>query len=195
MRNKDFNKELIIREKAIELIVNEGFDGLSMKKLAQAANLSPSTIYIYFQNREDLLNQLYIQVVEEFEREALQNFNAEMSFDEGLWLQWKNRLKTIVKNPLRYYFFEQFRNSPLVKHEAIKGSMFRETMTLFVENARKKGEILDLPLEVFWAISYGAFYVLVKFHLDKSSLAGSKFELNENLLRQTFDLVIKSLKP
>jgi TetR/AcrR family transcriptional regulator, multidrug resistance operon repressor len=195
MRNKDFNKEFTIREKAIEMIVNEGFDGLSMKKLAMAANLSASTIYIYFQNREDLLNQLYIDVVEEFEREALQNFNAEMSFEEGLWLQWKNRLNTIVKNPTRYYFFEQFRNSPLVKHEAIKTSEFRETMNLFVENARRKGEVIDLPVEVFWAVSYGAFYILVKFHLDKSSLAGNKFELNENLLRQTFELVIKSLKP
>ena len=41
------------------MIVKEGFDGLSMQKLAKAANVSPATIYLYFKNREDLLNQLY----------------------------------------------------------------------------------------------------------------------------------------
>ncbi|MBA4056563.1 MAG: TetR/AcrR family transcriptional regulator, partial [Marivirga sp.] len=64
MRTRDELKEQKIREKAIEMIVNEGFDGLSMQKLAKAANVSPATIYLYFKNREDLLNQLYISIEE-----------------------------------------------------------------------------------------------------------------------------------
>ncbi len=42
MRNKDEHKEKSIREKAIEIIVKEGFDGLSMHKLAKAADISVS---------------------------------------------------------------------------------------------------------------------------------------------------------
>jgi AcrR family transcriptional regulator len=194
MRPKDENKAEAIREKAIQIIVKEGFDGLSMQKLAKAANISASTIYIYFDNREDLLKKLYIETELDFEEDALQNFNPTMSFEEGLWLQWKNRYKNIAKNPTRFYFFEQFRNSPLIKHKDIKQSEFRNKMKQFVKNAIDKGEIIQLPNEIFWAVAYGAFYTLIRFHLDASDMTGKSFLLSEKKMRQTFDLVMKSLK-
>ncbi|MGZ3932351.1 MAG: TetR/AcrR family transcriptional regulator, partial [Bacteroidia bacterium] len=43
MRTRDEQKESAIRQKAIEMIVKEGFDGLSMQKLAKAAGVSPAT--------------------------------------------------------------------------------------------------------------------------------------------------------
>ena len=87
MRVRDESKEAAIREKAIEMIVKEGFDGLSMQKLAKAANVSPATIYLYFKNREDLLNQLYISIDKVFAKETLKDFNPDMHLEEGLWLQ------------------------------------------------------------------------------------------------------------
>ncbi|UPK69983.1 TetR/AcrR family transcriptional regulator [Chitinophaga filiformis] len=194
MRVKDENKELTIREKAIEMIVKEGFDGLSMQKLAKEANISASTIYIYFKNREDLLNQLYLSVWEKFERDALTGFSADMSFEEGLWLQWKNRFKNICQNPLEYQFSEQFRNSPLINHKDIKPSVFRKVMNDFVDNAVKKGELVDVPAEQYWAVAYGPFYTLVKFHFE-NTMAGKPFTLTEQKLKQLFRLVIKSLRP
>lgn len=195
MRNRDENKELTIREKAIEMIVKEGFDGLSMQKLAKEANISASTIYIYFKNREDLLNQLYLSVQEKFEKDALTNFTSDMPFEAGLWLQWKNRFKNICQNPLEYQFYEQFRNSPLINHEDIRPSVFRKLMNDFVSNAIKKGELVNIPAEQYWAIAYGPFYTLVKFHFEQSSMAGKPFTLTEQKLKQTFTLVVKALHP
>src|ERR1700741_2978834 len=93
MRTKDENKELAIREKAIEMTVNEGFDGLSMQKLAKAANVSPATIYLYFKNREDLIQQIYNELSIKMQVATLQNFRPEMSFKEGMKVQWQNRAK------------------------------------------------------------------------------------------------------
>jgi len=194
MRHKDENKEAAIREKAIEMIVNEGFDGLSMKKLANAANISASTIYIYFKSREDLLNQLYIAIEDKFEQDALKNFHPEMNFEEGLWLQWKNRYKNILSDPTAFLFYEQFRNSPLIRQKKKEDNVFRKTMASFVKNAVAKKEIAELPDEVFWAIAYGAFYILVKFHLDQSTMAGKSFSMSESKMKLTFSRIIKSLK-
>ncbi len=71
MRARDENKERTIKLEAISMIVKEGFDGLSMQKLARAAGISPSTIYIYFESREDLLNKLYLEVDEAFTAASL----------------------------------------------------------------------------------------------------------------------------
>ena len=194
MRSKDENKELIIREKAIEMIVNEGFDGLSMQKLAKEANISASTIYIYFQSREDLLNKLFIEVQEKFEKDALRNFDPKMDFESGLWLQWRNRYNNICKNPLEFQFHEQFRNSPLIRHKDIKPTAFKELMNEFVRNAVKKGELVNIPIVHYWAIAFGPFYTLIKFHLEQASMAGTPFILKEQSLKQTFNLVMKALR-
>ncbi|WP_018626892.1 TetR/AcrR family transcriptional regulator [Niabella aurantiaca] len=195
MRPRDDAKEARIRQKAIELIVKLGFDGFSMQKLARAAGLSPSTLYVYFKNREDLLLKLYAGVQEKFERDALTGFSETLPFEEGLWLQWKNRFKNICKNPLEYRFFEQFRNSPLVRHHVPEPVAFRTAMNLFVRNAVRSGSIRQLPLEIFWSLAHGPFYMLIKFHLDQSSMAGLPFSLTEQKLKQAFLPVLEALKP
>lgn len=194
MRAKDDNKETTIREEAIAMIVKEGFHGLSMQKLAKAANISPSTIYIYYDSREDMLNKLYFYVEERFNREILKGFDPRMSFEEGLWLQWKNRSRYVLQHPLYFHFSEQFRNSPLIRHKDIKESPFKNAMKEFVYHAVQRQEIEELPVEIFWSLAYGPFYTLLKFHLDQSNMAGKAFSLSDHKLKQAFALVLKALK-
>ena len=195
MRLKDEHKEWAIRQQAIEMIVNECFDGFSMHKLAKKVKISVSTIYVYFKNREDLVNKLYIEIQSKFEKDVLNNFNTKLNFEDGLWLQWKNRLDNITRNPLEYLFYEQFRNSPLINHKDIKPAVFRKAMNDFVNNAIHNKQLVVLSPEVYWALAYGPFYTLVKFDLNKATMAGKSFSLTEEKLRHTFELVIKALKP
>lgn len=194
MRPRDESKEKAIREKAIEMIVKEGFDGLSMQKLAKAANVSPATIYLYFKNREDLLNQLYIGIEAAFTEATLKDFDPEMSFEDGLWLQWKNRFAHNIRYPYHIYFMEQFRTSPLINHKDIKENRFKAAMGLFVKNAIKRNELIELPVEIFWSIAYGPLYTLIKFHSGKKSLMGNKFLLTEQKMKQAFDVVVRALR-
>lgn len=194
MRTRDEAKEVVIREKAIEMIVKQGFDGLSMQKLAKAANVSPATIYLYFKNREDLLNQLYNTIDDVFSASTLEGFDPEMTFEEGLWLQWKNRFNHHVKYPNHILFMEQFRSSPLINHEDVQITKFKAAMQQFFSNAVKRKELTELPLEIFWAIAYGPLYTLIKFHMQKKSLGGRKFSLTEAKMREAFEIVVKALK-
>lgn len=177
------------------MIVKEGFDGLSMQKLAKAAGVSPATIYIYYKNREDLLLCLYNDVQKTFTEVALQKFSPELSLEEGLWLQWKNRLKFISQYPVYYRFFEQFRSSPCINHKDVNKKEFRESMKLFVQNAVKRGELSKMEPEIFWSLAYAPFYMLVKFHLDKKSMMGNSFTLTDAKMKQVLKRVLRSLKP
>ncbi len=195
MRIRDENKVTAIREKAIEMIVREGFDGMSMQKLARAAGVSPATIYIYYKNREDLLNQLYLHVQRTFSEVTLKNFSPEMPFREGLWLQWQNRFRFILDHPYYFQFHEQFRNSPLINFHEMEISEFKLAMKIFMGNAWERGELPRISPEVFWAMAYGTFYSLVKFHLQGSSHMNKVFILTEEKMREAFEFVIRSLKP
>ena len=87
MRTRDENKERIIREKALKMMVKEGLDGFSMQKLAKAADVSPATIYIYFKDKEDLVAQLCRDAGKKMMDITFKNFDPSMSFSEGLRVQ------------------------------------------------------------------------------------------------------------
>ena len=195
MRVRDENKESAIREKAMEMIVKEGFDGLSMNKLAKAAGVSPATIYIYYKNREDLLNQIFHDAQKAFADSALRDFNPELPLEQGLWIQWKNRLRFIEEYPVYYQFYEQFRSTHLINQKSVDISAFRENMMLFVKNAIKHGELAKMEPEIFWSIAYGSFYSLVKFHLQEKKMMSETFKLTDAKLKQTLAMVVKALKP
>jgi AcrR family transcriptional regulator len=195
MRTRDENKEAAIREKALKMIVKEGFDGFSMQKLARAAGVSPATIYIYYKNREDLLNSLFNEIHKVFIANALENFSPGLSLEKGLWLQWKNRLGFILANPAHFFFLEQFRHSPLINHKDISNSEFKENMKGFCINAIKRGELARMEPEIFWAVAYGPFYSLVKFHLQKKSMMGNDFKITDHKLKQVLKMVLTALKP
>lgn len=59
MRNKDFEKQDRIKEAMIRLILRDGIDGTSVSKIAKEAGVSPATIYVYYESKEDMLSQVF----------------------------------------------------------------------------------------------------------------------------------------
>jgi len=198
MRMRDESKELAIREKAIKMIVEKGFDGLSMQKLARAAKVSPATIYIYFKDRDDLIIQLWIGEMQKMAKATLEDFDPNVSFEEGLRKQWMNRARFCMENQQSIHFMEQIRHSPydLVCQKKMDKT-FLTAMGTFVHNAIKRKELVPLPLEVYWSIAYSPLYQLVKLHtMGRGMMGGAeKFVLDEKIMNQTLQLVVKALKP
>jgi AcrR family transcriptional regulator len=56
-REKAELREQILKA-ARAIVLREGFEALSMRKIAQAIEYSPATIYLHFQSREDIARQL-----------------------------------------------------------------------------------------------------------------------------------------
>ena len=59
MRTKDFDKQNRIKEAMIRLILRDGIDGTSMSKIAKEAGVSPATIYVYYESKEDMLSEVF----------------------------------------------------------------------------------------------------------------------------------------
>ena len=48
MRRKDDEKQRCIKNAVVQLILEEGFQGASVSKIAKSAGVSPATVYIYY---------------------------------------------------------------------------------------------------------------------------------------------------
>ena len=57
MRMKDENKKAAITKAIIGLINQIVFANISMSKIAKATGLSAATLYVYYENKEDMHNQ------------------------------------------------------------------------------------------------------------------------------------------
>lgn len=198
MRSRDGNKEMAIRVKALEMAVRDGFDGLSMQKLARSAGVSPATIYIYFKDRDDLILQLWLQEMKKMADATLEGFDPSMHMDEGLKVQWLNRAKFCMQNPQSMHFLEQIKYSPY--HEMFMKKMdttFLKAMREFVNNAISRKEIVKVPLEIYWSLAFAPLYQLVKMHMSGRGLRGGpeKFVLDDKIMNQTLRLVLKALRP
>lgn len=197
MRTRDEAKEASIRKQAMVLIVEEGFDGLSMHKLAKAANVSVATIYIYFKDRENLILTICKDEMVRMADAFLKGFDPKMSFEEGLKMQWKNRAGFWLNNPLEGQFLERLRHSPY--HDKVtqyQKQEFLDAMHAFVRNAVENRELVKLPIEVFWSVAYAPLYQLVKFHMDGSKFPGGKpITFNSTLMNKALQAVLKGLRP
>ncbi|MRG49140.1 TetR family transcriptional regulator [Chitinophaga sp. SYP-B3965] len=197
MRPRDENKICELHRKTVEMIVKDGLDGFGVNKLAKAAGVSPATIYIYYKDREDLIVQTAIRVTDTMLKESLADFDPDnMSFEEGLRQQWKNRSSHFLNNPLDVQFMEKMRYSHLYDKVADKVyNTFKEVMGRFYHNAVKRGELLQLPTEVYWSLAFAPLYQLIKFHSQAKSFGPQKYHFTEESMEQTLQLVLKALKP
>lgn len=196
MRTRDENKIIAIREKAIDLMVEEGLDGFSIQKLAKAAGVSPATIYIYYKDREDLILQLATELTNTLLEWSLQGFDPEMSFADGLKVQWKNRAAHFMKYPKHVEFMEHIRYSPLYEKVRVQmTAQFGAVMGAFVQNAIRNKQLNKLSFEVYWSVAFAPLYQLMKYHSQGRSHKSEHFALSNKILMQACELVIKGLTP
>jgi len=201
MRPRDPNKEAKIRSKALEMLVIEGLDAFSMQKLARSAGVSPATLYIYYEDREDLLYQLWLEQGQALSAAVLKDFDPQASFEAGLWIQWRNRIQFFREHPLEWRFLEQVMHSASHdKYMAKSGNPIRDSMGAFVSNAIRRGELTDFgmgeaiqsdyPKEVLWALLFAPLYTLLRISSGEPGASPNPKEIE-----MAFKCVVRGLRP
>lgn len=196
MRTRDTNKEEIVKQKALEMLVSQGVEGFGMNRLAKECGVSVATLYIYYSDKEDLIRKIGIEIGEKFFKEMLVGFSPDMSFVEGLRKQWENRSKYATTFVLETTCFE------LLKHSTYGDGIlaeittdFKNQMSQFILNAIEKKELIPIRFEVFWSIAYGTLYSLLELHREGKSMSGKPFAYTQEINDEAFNLVIKALTP
>ncbi len=182
MRRKDDNKQQAICDAAIELITANGFADTSMSKIAKAANLSPATIYVYFENKETLLNQIYLFVKQEMSAELLRGVGANLPVAQAFRVIWDNFYNYAINNPIRFAFTEQFANSPLVERCKSESMGFFKPLIDLFNHGKAEKVFKDISLEIFIAFTFSPLTGLIKEHFSGEII------LDEKALETTYEI-------
>jgi AcrR family transcriptional regulator len=171
MRPKNLEKEEAIRTIALQIIAEEGLENLSMQKLAKAANISPRTIYIKYENKEDFLVKLFIdEVLGAYEKAILEKFKPEMDFADGVKKLCTNAFRFFKNNPHAFALMKYGKSSPLLnkafQEKDIKEGDFFAPIHRFLELNAKAGVIRKLPQEAYRALLFAPMLDLINEYFD-----------------------------
>ncbi|KAB0302355.1 TetR/AcrR family transcriptional regulator [Vibrio fortis] len=185
------DKRLQILSAAETVIAAEGFQGLSMQKLAKEAGVAAGTIYRYFDDKEHLIEEVRIQVTQRI-AEAVQ-FGVDDSAPikqryRTMWLNIWNLAGTnlaAIKNRVQYDSLP-VTNSKTFRE--LERKMFAQVELLFNEG-KEQGLFKPLDNEVLSGLSLAASVSLARKHslgfyqLDDEAL--------EAAIEASWDAIIK----
>lgn len=108
-------KELIIST-AKEIIAREGFDNLSIRKIANKIEYSPSIIYHYFENKEEIVNAVmrrgYMKIVSAVSISDAENLTP----TEKLRKMTRNYIEEALKMPDEFLAAQLNQSPQALKH-------------------------------------------------------------------------------
>jgi AcrR family transcriptional regulator len=112
MRTKDDQKKEALFRATVKLVNGIGFASSSVSKIAKEANVSPSTIYVFYHNKEDLLVSTYIELKRNLANALLADFDETLPIRDIIRNAWFSLFNHISDNLENYDYIEQFANSP-----------------------------------------------------------------------------------
>lgn len=189
MRNLDLDKREAVCKSAVRLINQLGFDGVSIAKIAKEAHVSPATIYIYFENKEDMLKQLYLKLKQEMAGFILKDFQAgpdhKANFKHLFYQHWF----FFYQHPDAFAFIEQFANSPLLTGSCAEmGARFYQPILEILQSAQQAGAIKPISQALYQALVFAPLLQLAKLH------ASGRQNIQPQDLELAFEIIWAGLK-
>lgn len=181
-------KELII-DTARKIIVRDGLFDASIGKIAKEANIPVGSVYTYFKSKEDLINDIFIVIKQEMGQYIFQPITKSVTEKEELKIYWERAIDFGIANQEKFFFAEQFANSPLIKQtnkDEVKQNFAKvfELLKLGIE----KGMIKKMDLYILHNIIYTNITGTIKY------CSQTKTKLNTPLKNQLFECCWDSIK-
>ena len=163
MRQKDEEKITRIYRAAMKIINREGFEGSCMSKIAAEADISPATIYLYFENKEDMIKKLFMHLKTGMGDSYLST-ETELRPSKGTFRSiWMNHFQYLVANPEEFNFLENFSNSPLIQHIDEQFTIdYCPALENLFDQSKKAGLINPFPNDLVYSLLFAPIAYLVK---------------------------------
>lgn len=133
------------------LMARDGLNNLSMHKIAKEAKISAGTIYLYFKNKDELLEQFARRIFTIFSQAMTKNCDKNLPYFEQYRIMWWNIWRHLEANPMLTSNMHQYQALPHFA-EICEEWEQHGAWTLFCQNAVQAGILCNLPTKVLFAL-------------------------------------------
>jgi len=200
-REKIETREIIL-DAARELFLTEGYQGVSMRKVAEKIEYSPTAIYVHFRDKDDLFHELchadYARLAAEFQSanlpaDPIERIRAIGRTYINFGLQYPNHFKLMFMtvNPQKYDELNE-------RDKEVKGNPEKDSYAFLMQTVhealamgRFRDELknADLIAQTLWAGVHG----MISLHIAKCSDKWVDWRPVEERAQTMLDTILRGL--
>lgn len=169
-QTKDENKRIAIRDAVIADVVANGLGKAPVSRIAKRAGVSAGTIYIYYPNKDEMLQSTYLEIKSLLHDVMINAYQTTSSSAEGIRSMWFAMLRFIVENPDMFAFHEAISAEKLLNPDQRDdiSAMAKEIHELLL-SAIGDGTLKDMPMDCMIPLLNGPLISLARRTLSNGS--------------------------
>lgn len=187
--SKSQKKRNALVKATISLVNNNGFHATPMSKIAKMAEVSAGTIYLYFENKQDLVNQVYIEVKAAFSKFAFKDYKEDCTVEEGFKNIWKNIAEFKLKKIEEAMFLSQCDNTPIIDEPSRKEGLKHLQPLLDLWERGKKEEIIK-PVSPYMLYAFSIYPIAFLMNMQEREI----FNLTKENIDEAYEMAWNSIK-
>lgn len=158
------NKCETILAATLKLLANKGFHGFSVRDVAKEAGIATGTVYLYFEDREDLINKLHGQIINRVAAELRATQQTGLSQEA----QFKNLGQTFwqlfMREPEILLSKGQFDHLPPNLLRSLHEVARQELTPLFefFSQGRERALLKDLPDDILFSLGFEPIFEIAR---------------------------------
>lgn len=186
---KSIDKRTALLKATLNLVNNGGIQSASMAKVAKIANVSPATIYLFFESKQDLVNQLYLDVKGSFAEAAFSQYKSDDEVKNSFEKIWIAMAAFKLENKEEASFLSQCDNTPMIDEETRQeGLKYLTPLFDLWSKGITEGIIKDISPYLLYAFSIYPMAFLM--NMDNRALCS----LGDNVINEAFQVAWDSIR-
>ncbi|HEX3025469.1 MAG TPA: TetR/AcrR family transcriptional regulator, partial [Chitinophagaceae bacterium] len=199
-KQKQDIKKMIL-DASMKLFVEEGFDNVTIRKIADLIEYSPTTVYLYFKDKDEIFFQLS-QVGFEKMLELNQNLTTIANPLMRLYKMGENYIHFGMSNPEFYdvMFIQRAPMDCIRKMEELEwsaGNAAIENLKELLKECMDKGLIQKASVEVvamaIWGLVHGMVSLVIRDRLDHINKKVTSKEHLTKMMYQSINWLLGSI--
>ncbi len=186
--NRQDKRDALVNATII-LVNNNGFHAAPMSKIAKMAEVSPGTIYLYFENKQDLVNQVYVEVKAAFSAFAFKDYKEDLSVEKGFEVIWKNIAKFKLQEIEEAMFLSQCDNTPIID-ELSRQEGLKHLQPLLDLWERGKIENIIKPVSPYMLYAFSIYPIAFLMNMQQRDI----YKITYDNVNEAFEMAWNSIK-
>lgn len=188
MRRKDDEKQKAIKKAVVNVVLDQGMHGASISKIAKAAGVSPATVYIYYENKDVMLRDIYHEYAEELFGTLASKLPDNLTASDFIDQLIREYYQYMVSHEEIYHFVEQFSSCPSL-HQGCSALGGPELLDGRIRQYKADGVLGDYDNSNIWALLFYPVKGIVKKSCEASMTPDQRLDemialVQKALLRQ-----------
>ena len=162
------NKRDIILDATLNLLASRGFHGFSIRDVAKEAGVATGTVYLYFEDREDLIKKLHSQIIDIVARQVFATHDLMAPLYYQFHQMCLNFWALFLRQPAIVLSKGQFDHLPadLLRSRHEEAKLVLTSLFTFLSQGREQQVLKNLPDEILFSLGFEPFFEIARKSLQ-----------------------------